>query len=308
VLTVTAPPMALSGSTCDTLVRSTFKPQNKLVGLMKGSDARSDFILFRSRLKVNTDGAPTSYHSVDLEGRTLAINNIANAISITESKGKRHVSYSKTVELFRRFRDANWVQPESYVVHWQSVLASRRDDARAIPCVFKSGPYAGYFGSLTALKNGLTGDATGECEGANQLDERKIPALVIAGSDNPLKSFGAKVGDLVFAVNPANHIGVAAVIGDVGPPDNLGEGSVGLNMALLLVSKQPENYKEAKNLDTGRQEILIAIMPGTALYKRVRPYSAVNISSRVNLWLAENGYTSAGEFSALMATCADELH
>ena len=162
-------------------------------------------------------------------------------------------------------------------------------------------------GSLTSLKNGLSAEQAGECDAGNQLDERVIPALVIAGGNNPLKDFGAKLGDLVFAFNPSNGVGKAAVIGDVGPPDNLGEGSVALNMALLKVEKTPSNYNEAKTLDTGEQDIVVAIMPGTRSYKLERPYSDRNISSRVDSWIAEHGYRSIADLTDVMKVCVKQL-
>jgi hypothetical protein len=116
---------------------------------------------------------------------------------------------------------------------WQNVLAARTEGSRKVPCVFTSGEYKGYFGSLTALKNNLSGAAAGECGAANQLDERSVPALVIAGGSNPLKNFGVGTGDLLIAVNPSNGAVQVAVVGDSGPADNLGEGSVALNMSLL---------------------------------------------------------------------------
>ena len=60
------------------------------------------------------------------------------------------------------------------------------------------GAFKGYFGSLTALKNGLTGDK-GECEINDQVNPIRVPALVLVGGENIVKNFGAKVGDLLVA-------------------------------------------------------------------------------------------------------------
>jgi hypothetical protein len=46
------------------------------------------------------------------------------------------------------------------------------------PCVFEK-DNRGYFGSLTALKNGLPEADSGECQVKNQLDLRFVPAIVL---------------------------------------------------------------------------------------------------------------------------------
>jgi hypothetical protein len=292
---------------CVVTAAKAFDHEAQSIAVVKSPESRSQFVLFASRLRVNTDGAPTSYHPFDLRGRRLAINNIANGVSITDSKSRRKLNYERTIEVFGQFRDADWTPPKGYEVHWQNVLAAANDGKKKVPCIFKAGKDAGYFGSLTSPKNGVSKEKAGECDAGNQLDEREIPALVIAGGNNALKAYGAKIGDLIFAFNPSSGVGKAAVIGDVGAPDNLGEGSVALNMALLRVRKQPSNYSEAKSLDSGEQIILVAVMPDTTLYKRELPYTDQNISSRVNSWIVEHGYRSAADLSALMTACANRL-
>ena len=93
-------------------------------------------------------------------------------------------------------------------------------------------PFKGYFGSLTALKNGLTGNK-GECDLNDQVNPMAVPALVLVGGNSVVRQFGARVGDLLVAYNPATQRFSSAIVGDTGPADNLGEGSVLLNMKLL---------------------------------------------------------------------------
>ncbi|SED27899.1 hypothetical protein SAMN05444161_2900 [Rhizobiales bacterium GAS191] len=298
---------AFGQSACRIQRQEVFQPQGKRVVLATaaGAQAGDQFVLFRSQLRVNTDGAPNSYHPDDLKGSTKAINNIANGVAVT--RGGKGVGYAQTIKVFGDFRDNNWTVPGGYKITWQNVLAARNAGNGSIPCVFAAGDHRGYFGSLTALKNGLSGGAAGECEVANQLDERFIPALVIAGGSNPLKHFQVAIGDLVLAVNPENGVVEAAVVGDQGPPDNLGEGSVALNMALLQRTNQPTNYAEAKQLDTGSRQMIVAIVPGSASYKLERPYSVDNIGRRVAAWLAEHHYGSLAGFAGLMKACAGQL-
>jgi hypothetical protein len=300
---------ALAEPACQVAERQVFRAQSKAVLLAGGASAPADarFVLFRAPLRVNTDGAPNSYHPDDLAGATRAINNIANGVSIRDMAGKA-LSYKETLRVFGQFRDAGWTPPQGYRIHWQNVIAAMKQGDRLVPCVFRQGDYAGYFGSLTALKNGLPPETAGECSVADQLDERVVPALVMAGGNNPLRQFRAARGDLVVAINPANGVVQAAVIGDFGPPDNLGEGSVALNMALLKKTAQPKTYAEAKRLDTGRQEILVAIMPGSAAFQLQRPYTATNIAARAAAWADTKGYGSADGFSQLVQSCGKELN
>jgi hypothetical protein len=273
-----------------------FEPQRRPVALVGGAPGTTGRLaLFSARLRVNTDGAPNSYHPDDPSGERLAINNILNGIAVRNADNET-VGGREAIQAFIAFRDNKWVNPPGLTVSWQSVIAARQFDGRTVPCVFQTGAFQGYFGSLTALQNGLPASAAGECDVNNQLDERFIPALVMAGASdgkpNPLQSFGARLGDLVVAVNPQNGNAVAAVVGDVGPPDNLGEGSVALNMGLLGRTEQPRTYTEAKQLDTGPQQITVAVLPGTRGFQAQRPYSRDNIRARVEAWAAANGYGS----------------
>jgi hypothetical protein len=284
--------------------QEVFARQDKIVALASRSDALdgAQFVLFHSKLRVNTDGAPNSYHPNDPEGRIKAINNIANAISVRQHGNS--VSYAETIRVFEDFRDHKWRVPVGYQLTWENVLVARREGLREVPCIFTSGEYKGYLGSLTALKNNLSGATAGECDAANQVDGRYVPALVIPGGDNPLKHFGVGTGDLVIAINASNGVVQAAVVGDTGPPENLGEGSVALNMSLLKKTRQPTNYSEAKALDTGAQEMIVAVIPKTADYKLQRPYSRGNITARVSDWLASHGYETLERFSTTVQACA----
>src|SRR5271163_4938632 len=82
---------------CSIQRQEIFAPQNKTVALASKSGAAADaqFVLFQSKLRVNTDGAPNSYHPADPKGQTKAINNIANAISVR--RDGKSVSYDETI-------------------------------------------------------------------------------------------------------------------------------------------------------------------------------------------------------------------
>jgi hypothetical protein len=277
-----------------------------LISVSENNQTRQ-VVTFRTGLRVNTDGAPNSYSSTDLTGTVSAINNICNGISVRDTATNNALSCSASRQIFARYRDSQWQEPSGFRVRWQNVIAPRTIDGRQVPCVFSEGPHKGFFGSLTTLKNGLTGAAAGECQVNDQVSSTTIPSLVLPSGDNALRRNGARIGDLVVTHNPANGITQTAIVADSGPPNNLGEGSVALNIALLKRAEMPKNYREiVRQLDTGQQQIIVTIIPGTSSFNRLRPYSAQNIDNRVKQWLTPLGMNSAAEFMQTISTCAPD--
>ena len=265
--------------------------------------AAARFGVFKAPLAVNTDGAPTSYHPDDYAGQTRAINHIENGIAIRAADG-RALNSSQRKAVFDQWRASpDWQVPAGFTISWKNVIAA--DGGK--PCIFRQAD-AGYFGSLTALQNGLSGAAAGECGRNNQIDQRFIPAIVLRGKNaNPLHAWGAKAGDLVLAINPATGTAVPAVIGDTGDDKRIGEGSVALNLALLPDAAMPTTYAQAKQLDTGTKAMVVAVLPGSTLYQRVLPYSRDNIAQRVQAWAVEHGYGSVEGLAAAAQDCGRTL-
>lgn len=284
-----------------------FEPQNKKVLLLQNDSSGAKIILFQTKLAVNTDGAPISYHPFDLKGSKKAINSICNAISVRRISDDVKLRCSEAIPIFEQYRDKNWVAPKGFKIFWGNVLAPTTVNKKVVPCIFRTGEFKGYFGSLTSLKNKLPADKKGECDQLDQLDQRLIPALVMAGGANPLKTFGAKQGDLVIAYNPSNKATAFAVIGDEGPENNLGEGSVALNMSLLGVAAQPANYKQAKELDTGNLEIMIAVIPASNSFQPKTPFTKENIIERVKNWQCAEGFSTTEKFVEMMKKFQSEL-
>jgi hypothetical protein len=290
---------------CKIVDEKTFAGDGERVRLARSAGLAdgANFAAFRAPLAVNTDGAPNSYHPFDPLGREKAINRFDNGIAIRRNGGGG-MTTAQRVEVFERWRDGDWVIPSGFSISWQNVIAKT---AAGKPCVFQSGPFKGYFGSLTALQNGLPADEAGECGGNNQLDQREIPAIVLRGNENPLKSFGARKGDLVVAVNPQNGAATAAVIGDVGDGNRIGEGSVALNMRLLGVTAQPKTFTEARTLDTGSKSMAVAVLPRTRDFEVLRPITRQSLETRVGRWLDENGYADFAGLSAAILKCTAGL-
>ncbi len=276
----------------------------KVLLLKKEGGTEKNIILFKTPLRVNTDGSPMSYHPQDPLGSTKALNNVCNAMAIRKIGSTKNLcfsSFSEAIGIFKKFRDNDWVVPQGFKITFANVIPPERKDGRDIPCIFKSGKFEGYFGSLTALKNGLPAGQKGECEADDQINPLKIPALVLVGGVNPVKAFGARVGDLLVAFNPKTNLTVAAVIGDTGPPDNLGEGSVALNMKLLGTTTAPKKKSETFALNIEGQGVLIAIIPASASFKKTQNvYTSENIADRVRMWQTEAGFSGPEKFVELM--------
>jgi hypothetical protein len=307
LLAVLAVSMSGAGRAADCTIvdEKTFAGDAEGVRLsrLSGLGASANFAAFRAPLAVNTDGAPNSYHPLDPLGRERAINRFDNGIAIRRNGGGS-MTTAQRIEVFERWRDGDWVVPSGFSISWQNVIAK---STTGKPCVFQSGPFKGYFGSLTALQNGLPEAQAGECGVSNQLDQRDIPAIVLRGADNPLKEFGARKGDLVVAVNPQNGTATAAIIGDVGDGKRIGEGSVALNMILLGVSEQPKTFIQAATLDTGSKAMALAVLPGTRNFEVSRPVTRESLGRRVELWLDENGYADFASLSAAVLECTAGL-
>ena len=288
-----------------------FTPQNKKVLLLKDANSQRKIILFQTNLRVNTDGSPLSYHPQDPRGRTKAINNVCNAIVVRRTNSNANLcftNFSKAIQVFEQFRDSNFqIVPSGFRITWQNVLATVRENGKDVPCVFRSGEFEGYFGSLTALRNNVTTDR-GECEINDQVNPMTVPALVLASGQNPVVNFGAKLGDLVIAFNPRTQLFTAAIIGDRGPKDNLGEGSVSLNMKLLGTTTPPTNKQETFQLSIENTKVLIAIIPGTNVFNVAKPYTAQNINQRIDEWRTEAGFESLDKLLEMMKSFQPRLN
>lgn len=288
-----------------------FAPQNKKVLLLKEAAGERKIILFQTNLRVNTDGSPLSYHPQDPRGRTKALNNICNGIAVRRVGSDSNLcftAFAEAIRVFEKFRDSNFqTVPAGFTISWKNVLATVRENGKDVPCVFKSGEFKGYFGSLTALRNDLT-TGRGECEVNDQVNPMTVPALVLAGGQNPVKDFGAKVGDLLIAYNPRTQLFTTAIIGDTGPADNLGEGSVSLNMKLLGTTTPPTNKQETFQLSIENTKVLIAIIPGSRLFNVAKPYTADNIKQRIDAWRAEAGFTTPEKLIELMKSFQPRLN
>lgn len=227
-------------------------------------DSAASSLLFVESLNVNTDGTRRSYKVDDFWGEKDAFNNLCNAMSDACKGLKTEPQLRARRVMTQQAAARGWPADE---------LARTKIDPSIIP--FENGKPCplkdGFLISATTLRNPKVADA---CNIESYVDAIVTPALVLPRppSKGTLSRFGelnARIGDLVVAMVPGGSQPVFAVVGDHGPRDSLGEGSIALNGKLLGKAALPENYLEirGKGKYKGQEwtvpKAVILIFPGT---------------------------------------------
>jgi hypothetical protein len=102
-------------------------------------------------------------------------------------------------------------------------------DAQGVPIIQgDTDPNPGYFVSTTALKQPGEDTRTPQA----QLDSNTVPFAVIPKTWQYSGTPGPKVGDFGVAYRRSNGKLAFFVIGDIGPSNKIGEGSIALHQAL----------------------------------------------------------------------------
>jgi len=226
------------------------------------SDAGENAIYFHSKLGVNTDGASRSYHPDDPRGRTLALNNVGNAITDLRDAQGRDIDctprsgacFTRYISTFEAARDAGWNPQGHPRVATSGIIPWRREPGAswATPCRNADG----YFVSQTAF---LVDPGRDECDQGRYLDAMAFNALVLPGGA-VWRSQGWKAdqGDLVVVRDRTSDRLAFAVVGDTGPRNDLGEGSVALAAALAgRPLRGNETYQEVRALHRTDVDVLV---------------------------------------------------
>ncbi|NTV01593.1 MAG: hypothetical protein HGB04_02250 [Chlorobiaceae bacterium] len=146
-------------------------------------------------MTIDADGAPTAYHP-----QNTGLDDLANA----------------------GYPGQEW---------WNTVLVSDPSDSSR-PYIMKSGPYAGYYLSMTALKD----LRWPETDPRRYVDASRIPYIVFPETFAGMHGVGA-IGDYGVAINLDNGYTSGFVVADIGPRKHpLGEISIAL--AARLGGKQ----------------------------------------------------------------------
>lgn len=226
------------------------------------ADQTNTSLFFAEALNVNTDGTRRSYSVADFWGQNKAINNLCNAMS----DGCAGLSGDQ-------LRSRRILTQEAFASGWPAdKLAQTKISADILP--FKNGKPCplvdGFLVSATTLHKPNIHDV---CDIENYVDALQVPAIVLPRNpSNGLSGFSqrnAKIGDLVVAMMPGTATPVFAVVGDLGPRNRLGEGTVALAAKLLAKTSPPQNYDEIRGRGqfVGRgwtvSKALVLVFPGT---------------------------------------------
>ena len=177
-------------------------------------DPGSKAIAFASQMQVNTDGAPDSYHPDD-----TGITHICNGVSV----GPACTWKASCLPEFKQAKAEHFRGPTKIC------FFAMATDANGLP-IIQGGtdPKPGYFVSTTALHQPGENIRTPQA----QLDSNTVPFAVIPGTWQTSGKPGPRLGDFGVAYRRSNGKSAFFVIGDTGPRNKLGEGSVALHQAL----------------------------------------------------------------------------
>lgn len=100
---------------------------------------------------------------------------------------------------------------------------------------------------------------------------------------------------------------VPAIIGDSGPANNLGEGSILLNMKLLGQIVPPANKAETLKLSIEDAKVMVAFIPNSRMFQSAKPFTAENIKQRVEAWQRESGFNTSKQFVAFVKSLEPQI-
>jgi hypothetical protein len=169
------------------------------------------YIYKTSHKQIDADGAPNAYHPADV-GKTCSAGGGLLGLDCPANAGYPNGSF------------------------WRDVLAVDPNN-NAKPYVQVSGPFAGYFVSMTSLSD----SAKASTDPSKYVSSTSFPYIVFPGNFNA-KSGTGKVGDLGFAINLANNKKSHFVVAETGPAAaDLGEMSIAFATAMGGVNPNPIN-------------------------------------------------------------------
>jgi hypothetical protein len=207
-------------------------------------------LAFISELKVNTDGTRVSYKVDDPHAEAGAINDIINALVP-----------GRTVEEFEAVAKAGWPSRETWKVVSPNII--EKDARTGKPCVDPEG----YLVSMTAdFAVEDAWDRWGDCDQSKWLDALTIPAIVLPVGRTGFSARGAKIRSpaVVMTLDGPSRLAFG-VVGDLGPPKELGEASVAMNAILngLPPEDRPRTYQDAVDRFQGPRSVVL-VFPGKA--------------------------------------------
>lgn len=209
-------------------------------------DASTNAVAFASQMQVNTDGAPDAYHPDD-----IGITHICNGVSV----GPGCTWKANCLPEFRRARAEGFRGPTKVCFF---AMATGAD---GVPLIQGEGdPKPGYFVSTTALQQPGQRARTP----AAQLDSNTVPFAVIPGNWQSSGRPGPKLGDFGVAYRRSTGQLAYFVIGDTGPRNKLGEGSIALHQALGNDPFVMRYGLRRARQGIGGRDVVYLLFPGSA--------------------------------------------
>lgn len=271
---ISALPVTALSQNCD-MSQITRHGDNEMTRIYS-SDSGHPALYFVADMDVNTDGAARSYHPDDPQGKTIALNNIGNAISQMYDVNERNITcsprrgacYSRFITTFEQARDAKFAPTGAPRVETRWIIPWKidKDLGWETPCVIQDGPNAGYFVSQTSV---IVDSSKDECDQRRYLDSMTFNANVLPKGIN-WRSQGVITDgtDLVIARDLDTDVVAYGLNGDRGPANKIGEGSIAFAAALSkaeLVGS--ETYSEIRSL--ARRNVQYLIFPREDIRREV---------------------------------------
>jgi hypothetical protein len=221
--------------------------QHAEIGIVKTfRDTPTRAVAFASQMQVNTDGAPDSYHPDD-----IGITHICNAVSVGPSRTWK-------AQCLPEFRQAD---AEGFRGPTRICFFAMATDASGAPLIQgTTDPKPGYFVSTTSLKQPGQSSRTPQA----QLDSNTVPFAVIPTTWQRSGQPGPRLGDFGVAYRRSNGKLAYFVIGDTGPRNKLGEGSVALHQALGNAPFVTRNGVRRALKRIGGRDVLYLLFPSSA--------------------------------------------
>jgi len=220
-------------------------------------------------MQVNTGGAPDSYHPDD-----IGITHICNGVSV----GPGCTWKANCLPEFRRARAEGFRGPTKVCFF---AMATGAD---GVPLIQGEGdPKPGYFVSTTALQQPGQPARTP----AAQVDSNTVPFAVIPGNWQSSGRPGPRLGDFGVAYRRSTGQLAYFVIGDTGPRNKLGEGSIALHQALGNDPFVMRYGVRRARQGIGGRDVVYLMFPGSA--QSVQTYDTGTINLLAAEWLQKFG-------------------